>query len=158
MPPTVTVLSNTAVPVQLGVALGPYSWNSIVPPGEEPPDRVAVSFTVVVPTVPPALGLVATAGEAFALAALRAKLTVADGLLLVAVSVALSFWPAVAGAYRMVTLHDVFGFSFAPLQVFPISVIAEEPVKEILSAAVAVPPELVIVNVWDAVWPASKVP
>jgi hypothetical protein len=58
----------------------------------------------------------------------------------------------------MVTLHDVFGFSFAPLQVFPISVIAEEPVKEILSAAVAVPPELVIVNVWDAVWPASKVP
>jgi hypothetical protein len=50
-----------------------------------------VSFTVVVPTVPPALGLVATAGEAFALAALRAKLTVADGLLLAAVSVALSF-------------------------------------------------------------------
>jgi hypothetical protein len=58
----------------------------------------------------------------------------------------------------MVTLHDVFGFSFAPLQVFPILVNAEEPVKVMLSAAVSVPPELVSVNVWDAVWPAAKVP
>jgi hypothetical protein len=62
--------------------------------------------------VPPALGLVATAGEAFALAPLRVKLAVADGLLLVAVSVTLSLWPAAAGAYWTVTSHDVFGFSF----------------------------------------------
>ncbi len=158
MPLTVTVLSNTAVVVQIGVALGPYSLNSIVPPGEEPPERVAVSFTVAAPTVPPALGLVARAGEAFALAPLRAKLAVADGLPLVAVSVAPSFWPAAAGAYWTVTLHDVFGFSFAPLQVSPIFLNAEEPVREMLSAAVAVPPELVSVSVWDAVWPASKVP
>jgi hypothetical protein len=42
--------------------------------------------------------------------------------------------------------------------VFPILVNAEELVTVMLRAAVAVPPELVSVNVWDAVWPAAKVP
>jgi hypothetical protein len=149
---------STAVPEQFAVALGPYRVNVIDPPGEEPPDKLAVSFIVVAPTVPPALGLVARAGEAFALAPLRARLAVAEGLLLVAVSVALSVWPLEAGAYRTVTLHDVFAFSFAPLQVSPILVNADEPVRVTFSAALAAPPELASVNVWDTVWPAVKVP
>jgi hypothetical protein len=112
----------------------------------------------VAPTVPPALGLVAMAGEAFALAPFSVKLAVADGLLLVAVSVTLSFCPALVGAYWMVTAQDVFGFSFAPVQVSPSLLNAEELVTVTLRAAVAVPPELMSVNVWDAVWPASRVP
>jgi hypothetical protein len=79
-------------------------------------------------------------------------------LLLVAVSVALSVWPLVAGAYWTVTLHDLFAFTLAPLQVSPILVNAEEPARVILSAEVAMLPELVSVNVWDAVWPAFRVP
>jgi hypothetical protein len=72
--------------------------NSIVPVGEDPPDKVAVSVTVVLPTGPPGLALVAMTGEAFVLAPVRARLAVAAGLLLVAVSLALSFWLLAAGA------------------------------------------------------------
>ena len=146
------------MPEQAAVALGPYSLNSTVPPGDEPPDKVAVSFTVVLPTVPPALGLVARAGKAFALTPLRVRLAVTAGLLLVAVSVALSVWPLVVGAYWTVTLHDLFGFSFVPSQVSPVLVNAEEPVRVIFSAEVAVPPELIRVNAWDTVWPGFRVP
>ena len=86
-----------------------------------------MAFNVATLTVPPALGLVATAGDAFALAALRAKLTVARRLAAGGGKRgAVVLRPAVAGAYRMVTLHDVFGFSFTPEQVSPILVIAGE--------------------------------
>ena len=73
-------MPNTAVLVQLAVALGPCSWNSIVPVGLAPPARVAVSVTVV-PTVAPPLGLVAMAGEALLMATDSAPQPEAAGLL-----------------------------------------------------------------------------
>jgi len=98
LPATLTVLSNTAVPEQLAAAVGPYKLNVIVPVGDEPPDKAAVSRTVL-PTGPPGLGVVAMTGEDFgALAPRRVRLAAAAGLLLVPVSVAVSFWPPVAGA------------------------------------------------------------
>jgi hypothetical protein len=62
LPATAAVWSDSGVPEQPAVALGPYKLNVIVPVGEEPPDRTAVSCTVV-PTGPPGLGVVEMAGE-----------------------------------------------------------------------------------------------
>jgi hypothetical protein len=66
-PPTGSVSVNTAVPEQFPaerMLCGPYRLNVIVPVGLSPPVKVAVSVIVAVPTVPPALGAVAIAGEA----------------------------------------------------------------------------------------------
>jgi len=63
--------------------------------------------------------------------------------------------PRLAGVRA--TGREVNGLSLAPVQVSPILVNAEEPVRVILSAALAAVPELVSVNVWDAVWPGFKV-
>lgn len=51
------------------------------------------------------------------------------------------------------TPHDFFGRSRTVVQVSAVLVNADEPVKVIFSAGVAAPPELVRVNVWDALWP-----
>ena len=51
---------------QSAVPLGPYGLNVIIPVGEEPPDKMAVSVTVVPPTGPPAPGVVEMAGVALA--------------------------------------------------------------------------------------------
>ena len=61
MPETAAVSVSTGVPEQLAVALGPYKLNVIIPVGDEPPDNVAVSDTVVLPTGPPGLGVVTMA-------------------------------------------------------------------------------------------------
>jgi hypothetical protein len=77
------------MPEQSAAVLGPYSWNSMLPPGAEPPVKAAMSITVV-PGGPPGLALVEIAGDAFAPPVpVRVRLAVAAGLLLVAVSVAL---------------------------------------------------------------------
>jgi hypothetical protein len=116
---------------------------------------VAVSVTAVLPTGPPALGLVAKAGEAFALAPPRVRLAVP--VLPVAVSVALSVWPGVVGAYCTVTLHDFFELRLIPLQVSTVLVNADEPARVTVSVPLALP-EFVRVSAWDTFWPAFTVP
>jgi hypothetical protein len=58
------------------------------------------------------------------------------------------------GAYSIVTMHDFFGPRLVPVHV---SAVFEntDPVKEIVSADEAPAPELVNVNVCDAVLPAT---
>src|SRR5215468_3951658 len=117
-------------------------------------ERVAVSVTAV-PIGPPTLGIVANAGEAFALAPARVRLAVP--VLPVAVSVALSVWPGVAGAYCTVTLHDFFEPRLIPVQVSAVLVNADDPAKVTPSIPLTLP-EFVRVNTWDTFWPAFTVP
>ncbi len=65
MPVTVAVSVSTAMVEQFCDALGPYRVKVIVPVGLNPPDKVAVSFTVVdtAAPVPVVLGAVVMPGE-----------------------------------------------------------------------------------------------
>jgi hypothetical protein len=81
---TLAVSVSTGVVVQFADELGPYRLNVIVPPGLKPPDKVAVSFTVVAPAapVPVVLGAVVMAGEAWPMTTDSSLQPVAAGLLL----------------------------------------------------------------------------
>ena len=70
------------MPVQSGVGLGPYSLNSIVPPGEDPPDKVAASIGAE-PGGPPALGVVVIVGDTLAMVTFSSPQLLATGLFLV---------------------------------------------------------------------------
>ncbi|HEU4734271.1 MAG TPA: hypothetical protein VFT22_40545 [Kofleriaceae bacterium] len=70
--------------------------------------------------------------------------------MLVALSVAVSLAPAALGLYWIVTLHDLFGPRLVALQLSAVFVNAAELDRLMVSAPVAEPPELVSVNVCDA--------
>ena len=73
---------------------------------------------------------------------------------LAVVSVAVSAWPGMAGVYRTVTLHDLFGPRLVPVQLSAVLVKAPEPASVIFSTAVAESPKLVRVNALERVCPA----
>jgi hypothetical protein len=75
-----------------------------------------------------------------------------------AVSVALSLYPLLFGAYSMVSVQDLLGPRLLPLQRSWVIVKAEGPDSVIESLPVALPPQLVSVNVTDFVVPAASVP
>jgi hypothetical protein len=91
-------------------------------------------------------------------APLSVTLAFAAGFLLVAVSVPVSLSGPDVGAYRTVTLHDFFGPRLVAVHPSAVFVNAVEPDSATVNIPVAVPPELVNVNVWDAVFPACTIP
>jgi hypothetical protein len=91
-------------------------------------------------------------------APLSLMLVLAADLVPVAVSVAVSLWPATVGAYWTVTLHDLPGPMAAAVQESAVFVNAPDPVSEIVSAPVPEPPVFVSVNACEAVWPGATVP
>jgi hypothetical protein len=78
--------------------------------------------------------------------------------LLVAVSVPVSLAPAALGLYWTVTFHDFRGPTLVAVQVSAVFVYAADPDSATVSAAVALPPELVSVNVCDTLWSTLTVP
>jgi hypothetical protein len=78
---------------------------------------------------------------------MRDALATAADFLPITLSVALSLAPSLIGAYCTVTLHDFCGPRLAAVHV--------SAVVENADAPVAAPPELVSVNVCDAVVPES---
>ena len=91
-------------------------------------------------------------GQSTAPLPVRLMVAVAAGLLLVAVSVALSPLPVV-GAYWTVTVHVFFGPRLVAAHVSAVFVNAADPDKAIFSALVAEPPEFLSVNVWVGLSP-----
>jgi hypothetical protein len=88
---------------------------------------------------------------------LSATLVVAAGLLLMAVSVAVSPPPS-AGVYRIVIWQLLPGPRLTAEQVSATFANVAEPVSEIVSAALPDPPALVSVNAWSAWPPTSTTP
>jgi hypothetical protein len=85
----------------------------------------------------------------------RDALATAADFLPITLSVALSLAPSLIGAYCTVTLHDFCGPRLAAVHVSAVVENADAPVSDTVSAPVAAPPELVSVNVCDAVVPES---
>jgi hypothetical protein len=85
----------------------------------------------------------------------RDALATAADFLPITLSVALSLAPSLVGAYCTVTLHDLFGPRLPAVHVSAVVENADAPVSDTVIAPVAAPPELVSVNVCDAVVPES---
>src|SRR4051812_6048253 len=99
---------------------------------------------------PPATAVVA--------APVKAMLARAAGLVPVAVSVAASLWPATAGAYSTVTLHECPGPRPFPVQASAVFVKAPDPASAIVSPPDPEPPAFLTVNACDDVCPGATVP